>query len=41
MGRFNRSHREAVVDFYLFRTRDEVREQTAPWIKEYTEEEAA
>jgi putative transposase len=36
--RFNRSYREAVLDMYLFRTLDEVREQTAAWLKEYNEE---
>lgn len=36
--RFNRSYREAVLDMYLLRTLDEVREQTEYWIKEYNEE---
>lgn len=36
--RFNRSYREAVLDMYLFRTLDEVKEQTEYWIKEYNEE---
>ena len=36
--RFNRSYREAVLDMYLFRTLDEVREQTEYWVKEYNEE---
>lgn len=36
--RFNRSYREAVLDMYVFRSLDEVREQTERWIKEYNEE---
>ena len=36
--RFNRSYREAVLDMYIFQTLEEVREQTASWIKEYNEE---
>lgn len=36
--RFNRSYREAVLDMYLFRSLDEVRDQTEYWVKEYNEE---
>jgi putative transposase len=36
--RFNRSYREAVLDMYLFRTLDEVREQTEYRVREYNEE---
>jgi len=36
--RFNRSYREAVLDMYIFRSLDEVREQTGRWVKEYNEE---
>ena len=36
--RFNRSYRQAVLDMYVFQTLNEVREQTAKWIKEYNEE---
>ena len=36
--RFNRSYREAVLDMYLFRTLEEVWEQTESWIREYNEE---
>jgi putative transposase len=36
--RFNRSYREAVLDMYIFQTLDEVREQSARWVKEYNEE---
>jgi putative transposase len=36
--RFNRSYREAVLDMYVFRTLEEVREQTENWIREYNEE---
>ncbi len=31
--RFSRSYREAVLDMYLFRSLEEVREQTELWIK--------
>ena len=33
--RFNRSYREAVLDMYVFRTLEEVWEQTESWIREY------
>ncbi len=36
--RFNRGYREAVLDMYVFRSLDEVREQTERWVKEYNEE---
>jgi putative transposase len=36
--RFNRSYREAVLDMYVFRTLEEVREQTERWMKDYNEE---
>lgn len=36
--RFNRSYREAVLDMYVFRTLEEVREQTESWVREYNEE---
>jgi putative transposase len=36
--RFNRSYREAVLDMYVFRSLEEVREQTEIWMREYNEE---
>lgn len=36
--RFNRTYREEVLDFYIFRTLTEVREITDKWLVEYNEE---
>ena len=36
--RFNRTYREEVLDFYIFRTLNEVREITDRWLKQYNEE---
>lgn len=36
--RFNRSYREAVLDMYVFRDLDEVRDETDRWIVKYNEE---
>jgi putative transposase len=36
--RFNRSYRNEVLDTWLFRTLDEVRELTWAWMLEYNEE---
>ncbi len=36
--RFNRTYRTEVLDFYLFSTLVEVKEQTEQWLKEYNEE---
>lgn len=36
--RFNRTYRNEILDFYLFRNLNEVREITWKWIKEYNEE---
>ena len=33
--RFNRTYRTEILDFYLFRTLNEVREITAKWLSEY------
>lgn len=36
--RFNRSYREGVLDMYVFKTLEEVREQTEAWMRDYNEE---
>ncbi|MCP0914258.1 IS3 family transposase [Legionella sp. 27cVA30] len=36
--RFNRTYRNEILDFYLFRDLNEVREITGKWMKEYNEE---
>lgn len=36
--RFNRSYREGVLDMYVFKTLEEVRERTDAWMKDYNEE---
>lgn len=36
--RFNRSYREGVLDMYVFKTLEEVRERTEVWLKDYNEE---
>lgn len=36
--RFNRSYREGVLDMYVFRTLEEVRERTEVWKNDYNEE---
>ena len=36
--RFNRTYREEVLDFYIFRKLSEVREVTDRWLTEYNEE---
>lgn len=33
--RFNRTYRTEILDFYLFRTLNEVREITEQWLSEY------
>ncbi|MCW0306108.1 hypothetical protein NB725_000076 [Pantoea ananatis] len=33
--RFNRTYRTEILDFYLFRTLDEVRKITERWVSEY------
>lgn len=38
IGRFNRTYRTEVLDFYLFRTLNEVRELTEKWLSEYNGE---
>ncbi len=36
--RLNRSYREGVLDMYVFKTLEEVRERTENWIRDYNEE---
>jgi putative transposase len=36
--RFNKTYRNEVLDFYLFRTLQEVREITEKWVNEYNQE---
>jgi len=36
--RFNKTYREAVLDFYLFKSRTEVKEITENWLRQYNEE---
>lgn len=36
--RFNRTYRNEVLDFYIFKNLDEVRNITFKWMKEYNEE---
>jgi len=36
--RFNRSYREGVLDMYVFKTLDEVRERTEIWMTDYNEQ---
>ncbi|KTC86541.1 ISxcC1 transposase [Legionella brunensis] len=36
--RFNRTYRNEILDFYLFRNLNEVREITWKWMKEYDQE---
>lgn len=38
IGRFNRIYRSEILDFYLFRTLNEVREITEHWLREYNRE---
>nr|WP_169713492.1 IS3 family transposase [Rouxiella badensis] len=38
IGRFNRIYRTEILDFYLFRTLNEVREITERWLNEYNSE---
>lgn len=38
IGRFNRTYRTETLDFYLFRTQNEVREITEKWLSEYNGE---
>jgi len=36
--RFNRSYREGVLDMYVFKTLEEVRDRTEAWMRDYNEE---
>lgn len=36
--RFNRTYRDEILNMYVFRTLNEVRERTENWIREYNEE---
>jgi putative transposase len=36
--RFNRTYREEVLDFYLFKSLTEVKEITENWLRQYNEE---
>lgn len=36
--RFNRSYHEGVLDMYVFKTLNEVRERTERWLADYNEE---
>ena len=36
--RFNRTYRTEILDFYLFKSLNEVREITEKWVREYNEE---
>ena len=36
--RFNRTYRDEILNMYVFRTLNEVRERTESWIREYNEE---
>lgn len=38
IARFNRTYRTEILDFYLFRTRNEAREITERWLYEYNNE---
>ena len=38
VGHFNRTYRDEVLNMYVFRTLNEVREITEKWIRQYNEE---